>query len=237
MGPGPCNPYPEVMAAFGRPMLGHLDPEFLALLDETCDRLRAVFRTDNALTLPISGTGSAGMEAASSTSSKPGDVVVVGVNGLFGERMCDVAARCGAEVVRVEAEWGAPLDPQAVLDAHPRPTIIAVVHAETSTGVRNDVEPVGAGKADGALLLVDCVTSLGGIPVEIDGWGVDIAYSGTQKCLGVPPGLAPLTFSDARPGPHRRAPAELVPRPRTRSPSTRPIAGARDAITTPRRSR
>ena len=108
---------------------------------------------------------------------------MVGVNGLFGERMCDVAGRCGAEVVRVDAPWGAPLDPAVLLGAHPRPKVIALVHAETSTGVRNDVAAVAAGKGD-ALLLADCVTSLGGIPVDIDGWGVDIAYSGTQKCLG-----------------------------------------------------
>ncbi len=118
---------------------------------------------------------------------------MVGVNGLFGERMCDVAGRCGAEVVRVDAPWGQPLDPEAVLAAHPAPKVIALVHAETSTGVRNDVAAVAAGKGD-ALLLADCVTSLGGIPVDIDGWGVDIAYSGTQKCLGVSPGLAPFTL-------------------------------------------
>jgi alanine-glyoxylate transaminase/serine-glyoxylate transaminase/serine-pyruvate transaminase len=195
MGPGPSNPYPEVMAALGRPMLGHLDPEFLAILDETCNRLRAVFRTQNALTLPISGTGSAGMEAAFVNVVGPGDVVVVGVNGLFGERMCDVAARCGGTVVRVDAPWGQPLDEQHVLDAHPNPKVIAVVHAETSTGVRNEIAGLGANKGD-ALLLVDCVTSLGGIEVAIDAWGVDIAYSGTQKCLGVPPGLSPFTMSD-----------------------------------------
>jgi alanine-glyoxylate transaminase/serine-glyoxylate transaminase/serine-pyruvate transaminase len=194
MGPGPSNPYPEVAEAFARPLLGHLDPDFLVLLDETCDRLRTVFRTDNELTLPISGTGSAGMEAAFVNFVEAGDVVVVGVNGVFGERMCDVAARCGADVVRVEAEWGRAIDPQTLANAHPTPKIIAVVHAETSTGVRNDIEPLGALKND-ALLLVDCVTSLGGIPVEIDAWGVDIAYSGTQKCLGVPPGLAPLTVN------------------------------------------
>jgi alanine-glyoxylate transaminase/serine-glyoxylate transaminase/serine-pyruvate transaminase len=195
MGPGPSNPYPEVMQALARPVLGHLDPEFLALLDETCDRLRAVFRTTNPLTLPISGTGSAGMEAAFVNVVDPGDVVAVGVNGLFGERMCDVAARCGAEVVRVDEEWGRALAPDRLLDAHPSPKVIAVVHAETSTGVRNDIAPLGAAKGD-ALLLVDCVTSLGGIPLETDKWGIDIAYSGTQKCLGVPPGLAPLTVSE-----------------------------------------
>jgi alanine-glyoxylate transaminase/serine-glyoxylate transaminase/serine-pyruvate transaminase len=193
MGPGPCNPYPEVVAAMGRPMLGHLDPEFVTVLDETCERLRQVFRTANPLTLPISGTGSAGMEAAFVNAVVPGDVVVVAVNGLFGERMCDVAGRCGADVVRVDIEWGQPVDTDAVLAAHPAPKIIAVVHAETSTGVRSDVEPLGAGKGD-ALLLVDGVTSLGGIPLEVDGWNVDIAYAGTQKCLGVPPGLAPLTM-------------------------------------------
>jgi alanine-glyoxylate transaminase/serine-glyoxylate transaminase/serine-pyruvate transaminase len=196
MGPGPGNPYPEVAEAFARPLLGHLDPEFLVVLDETSDRLRQVFRTANPLTLPLSGTGSAGMEAAFVNVVEPGDVVVVGVNGVFGERMCDVAARARAEVVRVDAPWGRPIDPQALLDAHPAPKVIAVVHAETSTGVRNDVTGLGAGKGD-ALLLLDCVTSLGGIPVEVDGWGVDLAYSGTQKCLGVPPGLAPLTVSDA----------------------------------------
>ena len=195
MGPGPSNPYPEVAEALARPLVGHLDPVFLALLDETCERLRTVFRTENGLTLPISGTGSAGMEAAIVNVAGPGDVVVVAVNGLFGERMCDVAARAGAEVVRVDTPWGEPVDADAVLAAHPSPKVIAVVHAETSTGVRSDIEPLGAGKGD-ALLLVDCVTSLGGIPFDADGWGVDIAYSGTQKCLGVPPGLAPLTVSE-----------------------------------------
>ena len=195
MGPGPSNPYPEAVEALARPMLGHLDPEFVALLDETCDRLRTVFRTTNAMTLPVSGTGSAGMEAAFVNLVRPGDAVVVGVNGVFGARMCDVAGRCGAEVVAVEAPWGQPIDPDALLAAHPDPRIIAVVHAETSTGVRSDVAPLGAGKGD-ALLLVDCVTSLGGIEVDVDGWGVDVAYAGTQKCLGVAPGLAPLTVSD-----------------------------------------
>ena len=194
MGPGPCNPYPEVMAAFARPVLGHLDPEFVALLEETNERLRRVFRTANQLTFPVSATGSAGMEASFVNVVRPGDDVVIGVNGVFGGRMCDVAARAGANVHRVDVEWGKAIDPQQLLDAHPSPRIIAVVHAETSTGVRNDVAELGANKGD-ALLLVDCVTSLGGIPLEIDEWGIDLAYSGTQKCLGVPPGLAPLTVS------------------------------------------
>jgi alanine-glyoxylate transaminase/serine-glyoxylate transaminase/serine-pyruvate transaminase len=195
MGPGPCNPYPEATAGLMRPMLGHLDPEFIQILDETCDRLRTVWATANPLTLPISGTGSAGMEAAFVNTVGPGDVAVVGVNGLFGERMCDVAGRCGAEVIRVDAPWGTPLDPEAVTSAHRHPKLIALVHAETSTGVRNDVAAVAAAKGD-ALLLADCVTSLGGIPVSTDEWGVDIAYSGTQKCLGVAPGLAPLTLNE-----------------------------------------
>jgi alanine-glyoxylate transaminase/serine-glyoxylate transaminase/serine-pyruvate transaminase len=194
MGPGPCNPYPEVIEAFARPVLGHLDPDFIALLDETNERLRQVFRTRNALTFPVSATGSAGMEAAFVNFVEPGDTVVVGVNGVFGQRMCEVAARCRADVVRVDVEWGNAIDPQQLLDAARDPKIIAVVHAETSTGVRNDVAELGTGKGD-ALLLVDCVTSLGGIPLEVDEWGIDIAYSGTQKCLGVPPGLAPLTVS------------------------------------------
>src|SRR5579864_6240855 len=173
MGPGPSNLYPEVVSAFTRPLLGHLDPDFLEVLDETCDRLRALYRTANSLTLPVSGTGSAGMEAAFVNLVGPGDVVVVGVNGLFGERMCEVAGRLGAEIVRVDAPWGEPLDAAALLAAHPSPSVIALVHAETSTGVRNDVEDVARGKGD-ALLLVDAVTSLGGIPFEADRWGVDL---------------------------------------------------------------
>jgi alanine-glyoxylate transaminase/serine-glyoxylate transaminase/serine-pyruvate transaminase len=205
MGPGPSNVYPEVSAALGRPLLGHLDPEFLALLDETCDRLREVFRTRNALTFPVSATGSGGMEAAFVNFVSPGDVVVIGVNGLFGSRMCEVARRLGAVVVPVEAPWGEALEPEAILGAHASPTVIALVHAETSTGVRNDIAPIGRGKGD-ALLVVDMVTSLGGVEVEADAWGVDVAYSGTQKCLGVPPGLAPLTVAN-------RARARIVERP------------------------
>jgi alanine-glyoxylate transaminase/serine-glyoxylate transaminase/serine-pyruvate transaminase len=194
MGPGPSNPYPEVTMALAGPVVGHLDPQFLALLDSTNERLRRVFATGNALTLPISATGSAGMETSFVNFVRPGATVVVGVNGVFGERMCEVSGRLGADVVRVEAPWGEAIDPERLLSAHPSPSIIAVVHAETSTGVRNEIEPLGRGKGD-ALLLVDMVTSLGGIEVAIDDWSVDIAYSGTQKCLGVPPGLAPLTVS------------------------------------------
>jgi len=163
-------------------------------LDGTNERLRRVFATRNALTLPISATGSAGMETSFVNFVRPGAPVVVGVNGVFGERMCEVAGRLGADVIRVDAPWGETIDPERLLSAHPSPSVIAVVHAETSTGVRNEIEPLGRAKGD-ALLLVDMVTSLGGIEVAVDDWSVDIAYSGTQKCLGVPPGLAPLTVN------------------------------------------
>ena len=151
LGPGPSNPYPEVMEAFQRPVLGHLDPDFLVVLDEIADRLRLVFRTDNALTLPISGTGSAGMEACFVNLLEPGDTAIVGVNGVFGERMCEVARRCGAVVVRVDAPWGRTIDPQRLLDAqheHPGARLVAVVHAETSTGVENEIAPLAALQAD-----------------------------------------------------------------------------------------
>src|SRR5690348_1012263 len=198
LGPGPSNPYPEVMEAFQRPVLGHLDPDFLSVLDEIADRLRLLFRTANALTLPISGTGSAGMEACFVNLLEPGDTAVIGVNGVFGERMCEVARRCGAEVVRVDEPWGRAIDPQRLLEtqaAHPHARVLAVVHAETSTGVENIVAPLAALQQTDTLLLVDTVTSLGGIPVEVDAWGIDAVYSGTQKCLSCPPGLAPVSFS------------------------------------------
>ncbi|MGH3711965.1 MAG: pyridoxal-phosphate-dependent aminotransferase family protein [Micromonosporaceae bacterium] len=197
-GPGPTNPYPEATESLARPLLGHLDPAFLTVMDETCDRLRTVFGTRNARTLPLSATGSAGMEAAFVNTVHPGDVVVVAVNGLFGQRMCEVAARCGAEVVPVPHRWGTPVDPERVLAAHAAPAIVAAVHAETSTGVRSDIAALGEAvhAAGDALLLVDAVTSVGGIELRTDGWGIDIAYAGTQKCLGVPPGLAPFTISD-----------------------------------------
>jgi len=194
-GPGPSNPYPEATDALARPLLGHLDPAFLALMDETCEMLRTAWGTSNARTLPLSATGSAGMEAAFVNTVHPGDVAVIAVNGLFGQRMCDVAARCGAEVVAVEHEWGRPVDVQRVVEAHPNPAIIAAVHAETSTGVRSDIADLGAAKGD-ALLITDAVTSIGGIELRADDWGVDIGYAGTQKCLGVAPGLAPFTIND-----------------------------------------
>jgi alanine-glyoxylate transaminase / serine-glyoxylate transaminase / serine-pyruvate transaminase len=201
LGPGPSNPYPEATAGLNRPVLGHLDPEFLALYAEVGDRLRAVFRTQNRVTLPVSGTGSSGMEACLVSLLEPGDTAVVGVNGYFGERLCEVARRAGAEVVRVEGEWGRPLDPGRLLDAQRtaaggRARLVAVVHAETSTGVRNEVAPLRALQETDTLLVLDTVTSLGGITVEVDAWGVDAAYSATQKCLGAVSGLAPVTFSE-----------------------------------------
>ena len=210
-GPGPSNPYPEATNALARPLLGHLDPAFLAIMDEACEMLRTVWGTTNARTLPISATGSAGMEAAFVNTVHDGDVVVVAVNGLFGQRMCDVAARCGAEVVAVDHEWGRPVDVDRVLSAHPSPAIIAAVHAETSTGVRSDVAALGAGlRSSGvdALLLVDAVTSIAGIELATDDWGIDVGYAGTQKCLGVAPGLAPFTIND-------RAFARRVEKPRS----------------------
>lgn len=209
-GPGPTNPYPEATEGLARPLLGHLDPAFLTIMDETCERLREVWGTRANRTLPLSATGSAGMEAAFVNIVNPGDVVVVAVNGLFGQRMCDVAARCGAEVVPVEHPWGTPIDPERVVAAHPAPTVVAAVHAETSTGVRSDIAALGeAVRAAGdALLLVDAVTSIGGIELRADDWGIDIGYAGTQKCLGVAPGLAPFTISE-------RAYERRVERPRS----------------------
>ncbi len=199
LGPGPSNPYPEASLGLAAPLLGHLDPEFITMLERTCGRLRSLWGTENPLTLPLSGTGSLGMETAFANTVRDGDVVVVAVNGLFGQRMCDVAGRYGAEVVRVDHEWGHPVDVQRVLDAHPAPKIVAAVHAETSTGAVSDIGALGRAlreRSDDTLLLADCVTSLGGMPMALDAWGVDIAYSGTQKCLGVAPGLAPFTFSE-----------------------------------------
>ncbi len=181
------------------PLLGHLDPAFLDLMDETQSLLRETFRTGNRLTFPVSGTGSAGMEACFVNLIEPGDPVLVCVNGVFGERMADVAARCGARVARVEAPWGRAMDPGAVREAARRekPKILAVVHAETSTGALTPIPPMAdAAREAGALLLVDAVTSLGGVALEVDAWGIDACYSGTQKCLSCPPGLSPVTFSD-----------------------------------------
>ena len=200
MGPGPSDVAARVLRALSAPTVGHLDPVFLSLMEETQALLRAVFQTHNALTIPISGTGSAGMEACFVNLVEPGDQVAVVVNGVFGSRMCDVAGRLGAEVIRIDAEWGRAADPEQVeygLEGR-APKILAVVHAETSTGVCQPLAGLATIARDtGALFLVDCVTSLGGVSVALDAWGIDAAYSGTQKCLSCPPGLAPLSFSPA----------------------------------------
>ena len=198
LGPGPSNPHPRVLAALGEPVLGHLDPAFLAILDECQARLRGLFGTENLLTLPLSATGSGGMEACLANLLERGDPAVIGVAGVFGERMCDVARRIGAGVERVETEPGTALAADAMASAieRVRPRVVAFVHAETSTGVLQPVEEIAAAaRRAGALVVLDCVTSLGGSEVALDRWGVDAAYSATQKCLSCPPGLSPVSFS------------------------------------------
>lgn len=201
LGPGPSDVPPRVLSALAAPTVGHLDPYYLRVMDETRRMLRAVFQTANEMTMAVSGTGSAGMEAAVVNLVEPGDEVIVCVNGVFGGRMRDVAQRCGATVHAVEAEWGKTIDPAqvaAALKAHPRTKVVGIVHAETSTGAHQPLEEVSKLVHDaGALLLVDAVTSLGGVELRVDDWQIDACYSGTQKCLSCPPGLAPLTFSKA----------------------------------------
>ena len=199
LGPGPSNVNPRVLEAMRQPLLGHLDPAFLEIMDEVQERLRRLFGTANPMTLPLSATGSAGMEACLANLLERGDEIVVGVAGVFGERMCEVARRIGARVIRVETEPGTALDPAEMVDAmeRARPSVVAFVHAETSTGVLQPVEEIAAAAHKlGTLVVLDCVTSLGGVPVAVDGWGIDAAYSGTQKCLSCPPGLSPVTFSE-----------------------------------------
>ena len=197
LGPGPSNVHPRVQMAMLAPIVGHLDPYFATLMEDTMDLLRTVFRTKNELTFPISGTGSAGMEASFCNFLEPGDVAVIGVNGLFGERMVDNALRCGAKVIQLSAEWGHIIEPEAIeaaLKAQQPVKLLALVHAETSTGILQPLtEASQLAKQYETLFLVDTVTSLGGHEVAVDDWGIDICYSGTQKCLSCPPGLAPFT--------------------------------------------
>ncbi len=191
--------HPRVLSALAHPLIGHLDPLFISLMNEVQDLLRFVFETRNPLTVPVSGTGSAGMEAALCNFIEPGDRVVIGVNGYFGERLCNMAQRYGATVDRVERPWGEAFTPEEIRDAlDKRPAkLVAIVHAETSTGVLQPLDGIAdVVHRHGSLLVLDCVTSLGGIPVKIDERGVDVAYSGTQKCLSCPPGLAPLTVNE-----------------------------------------
>ncbi len=197
MGPGPSDVPPRVLEAMATPLVGHLDPEFAALMDETQDLLRYVFQTKNRLTLAISGTGSAGMETVVVNLIEPGDRMLIGINGVFGARMKDVAERAGAEVTTIERPYGDVFDPDEVKDAikRVRPKVVGIVHAETSTGAWQPVEEIAKiAHNAGALIALDTVTSLAGVPVEVDGWEIDAVYSGTQKCLSCPPGLAPISF-------------------------------------------
>jgi alanine-glyoxylate transaminase/serine-glyoxylate transaminase/serine-pyruvate transaminase len=182
------------------PTLGHLDPQYLAIMDDACEMLRQVFRTRNALTFPVSGTGMAGMECVATNLIEPGDEVIVGVNGVFGTRMKDVMERCGATVHAIEATWGEVIGPERIreaLERHPKSTLVGIVHAETSTGAHQPLEELaGLVHGHGALLVVDAVTSLGGHELRVDEWGIDAVYSGTQKCLSCPPGLSPVSFGE-----------------------------------------
>jgi alanine-glyoxylate transaminase/serine-glyoxylate transaminase/serine-pyruvate transaminase len=201
MGPGPSDVYPEVLAAMAQPTIGHLDPAFVEFMDELNQRLRYGFKTSNIVTLPISAPGSAGMECCLVNLLEPGDEIIIASNGVFGGRMLEIARRCGATPIAVEFEWGAPVDPgkvEEVLKAHPNAMALAFVHSETSTGVRSDAETLcRLAREHDCLSIVDAVTSLGGIELCVDDWGIDAIYSGTQKCLSAPPGLSPVSFSDA----------------------------------------
>lgn len=199
LGPGPSPVHPRVLEAQARGMVGHLDPWFLEVADQVAAMLRTVFRTDNRLTYAVSGTGSAGMETAVVNVVEPGDTVIVGVNGVFGGRIADTARRAGADVIALEEPWGRIVPTERIASAiqsYPEAKLVALVHAETSTGAHQPLDEVGALLADTeTLFLVDTVTGLGGVPLEVDAWHLDVVYSGTQKCLSVPPGLAPITFS------------------------------------------
>jgi alanine-glyoxylate transaminase / serine-glyoxylate transaminase / serine-pyruvate transaminase len=199
LGPGPSNAHPRVLQAMGLRQVGHLDPCFLDLMNQVQELLRYVWQTDNQLTIPVSGTGSAAMEATLANTVEPGDVVLVGVNGYFGLRLLDMAQRYGADTRSIQKPWGQAFDLaelRSAMEAH-RPSILALVHAETSTGARQPLEGVGdLCREFDCLLLLDTVTSMGGVPLFLDAWGVDMAYSGSQKCLSCPPGIAPLTLGD-----------------------------------------
>ncbi|UCG89273.1 MAG: alanine--glyoxylate aminotransferase family protein [Gemmatimonadota bacterium] len=197
MGPGPSNPDPAVLRAMSQNMVGHLDPYFLEVMDRTMEMLRAVFRTTNHHTIPMSGTGTSGLEMIMLNLIEPGDDVVVAVIGYFGQRLAEMATRAGARVRVLEAPFGEIVEPERFAEElRNRPAkLVALVHAETSTGAEQPITEVAALARDhGALVAVDCVTSLGGMPVEVDAWGVDAAGSCSQKCLGAPPGLGPVTF-------------------------------------------
>nr|WP_199174909.1 alanine--glyoxylate aminotransferase family protein [Halegenticoccus soli] len=200
MGPGPSDVNPRVLRAMSTPLVGHLDPSFIEIMNEVQELLRYTFRTDNQWTIPISGTGSASMEAAIGNLVEPGDTMLVPTNGYFGGRMESMAERAGGEVVHVDAPWGEPLDPadvRAAFDEH-QPDVFGFVHAETSTGVRQPDVPelTRIAREHDAYVIADAVTSLGGVELRVDEWGIDVAYSGPQKCLSCPPGASPLTLND-----------------------------------------
>ena len=201
MGPGPSDVNPRVLEAMSQPTVGHLDGQFLDVLNDIREMLQSVFQTENELTLAVSGTGSAGMETCVVNVIEPGDKMLVCIAGVFGQRMTDVAQRAGADVTAIEVPWGQVFTAgqvQEATEAHGPFKVVGIVHAETSTGAAQPIEPIERVVHDsGALLLVDTVTSLGGMEVDVDGWRVDACYSGTQKCLSCPPGLAPVTFSAA----------------------------------------
>ncbi|MEP0546648.1 MAG: alanine--glyoxylate aminotransferase family protein [Rhodothermales bacterium] len=200
MGPGPSDVSPRVLDALSRATIGHLDPRFIDLMDETKALLQYAFRTENALTMPVSGPGTAGMESCVVNLIEPGTKAVVCQNGVFGGRLKAMTERAGGEVVLVEDEWGRAVSPEkveAALKANPDAEVLMFVHAETSTGVLSDAETLAKlGREHGCLVVADTVTSLGGSPLEVDAWGLDAVYSGTQKCLSCIPGLSPVTFSD-----------------------------------------
>ncbi len=198
MGPGPSDVNPRVLRAMSTPMIGHLDPQFIQIMDEVMELTRQLFQTKNQVTSVISATGSAGMETCFVNLLDPGDIAMVCVSGVFGNRMCDIVERCGAKLVRVDAKWGEPVDPDQVKKAleNCSPKVVAIVHAETSTGVLQPLEQISRMVHDaGALFVVDTVTSLGGTQVKVDEWGIDAVYSGTQKCISAPPGLSPVSFN------------------------------------------
>lgn len=198
MGPGPSDVHPRVLKAMATPLIGHLDPEFLRIMDDIKAMTQATFQTKNDLTFVVSAPGSAGMETVLVNLLEPGDRALICIHGVFGSRMKDIAERCGAEVSTVEAPWGEPIKPEdvkAAIAAH-QPKLVAIVHAETSTGVLQPLEEISDIVHDaGALLVVDAVTSYCGTDLKIDDWGIDAVYSGTQKCLSAPPGLSPVSFS------------------------------------------
>ncbi|NLA59591.1 MAG: alanine--glyoxylate aminotransferase family protein [Firmicutes bacterium] len=200
LGPGPSNPDPRVLRALAEPTLGHLDPDFVAIMDETAELLRYVFNTKNELTIPVSGTGSAGMDAALVNSVEPGDKAIICSAGVFGDRMVDVAERAGAQVVKVQSPWGEPIDPDDVKKAirkNPDAKVVGIIHGETSTGVLQPLDEIAAAVHEaGMRIVVDTVASLGGVDVPTDRLGLDFVYSGSQKCLSCPPGLAPITLSE-----------------------------------------